>query len=105
MRQFLINFCFVMFAVFSAVGLFVLKYHVKADENHLKQLHRGILNNQRAIHMLQAEWAHLNDPARLEQLVASQTNWQKIDISQLKKLDDIPLRPDDIDDDIDKEAE
>lgn len=92
MKKMLINGICLLIAVLSGVGLFVLKYQVKAQESVLKSIHQDILKSKREIHMLEAEWAHLNDPARLQKLVMEQTNWVSIQSQQLIQLDDIPLK-------------
>ena len=92
MKKLFINSLCLLVAVLCGVGLFVLKYQVKEQESILKGIHKDILKNKRELHMLEAEWAHLNDPERLQNLVMEQTNWQSIQAEQLIKLDDIPLK-------------
>lgn len=92
MKKLIINGIFLLVAVFSGVLLFVLKYQVKEQETVLNRIHRQILRDKREIHMLEAEWAHLNDPQRLQDLVATQTDWQTIQSRQIIKLTDIPMR-------------
>ena len=55
-------------------------------------IHLDILKTKRELHMLEAEWAHLNDPKRLKALVTSQTNWEVITSEQLIELEDLPLK-------------
>ncbi len=93
MRKILINALCLFIAVLSGICLFLLKYQVKEEERQLQKIHREILQNKREIHMLEAEWAHLNDPQRLLELVQSQTNWETISAKQISALSDIPLRP------------
>ncbi len=97
MFKILFNAFCLMIALLSGVSLFVLKYHVKAEEELLQKTHREILQTKREIHMLEAEWAYLNDPQRLLALVQSQTDWRVIAPKQLVTLTDIPLRPDESD--------
>ncbi len=92
MKKFLINSIFLLVAVLSGVGLFVLKYQVKEKETELRLLHLDILKIKRELHMLEAEWAHLNDPKRLKALVTSQTDWEVITSNQLVELEDLPLK-------------
>ncbi len=98
------GFC-LLIALLSGISLFVLKYHVKAEEELLQKTHREILQTKREIHMLEAEWAYLNDPQRLLALVESQTDWQVIAPKQLVTLTDIPMRPEDTSDEIDVAVE
>lgn len=92
MKKLIINSICLFIAVISGVLLFVLKYQVKEQETILHQIHRQILRNKREIHMLEAEWAHLNDPQRLQELVAAQTSWQTIQAHQIVKISDLPMR-------------
>lgn len=93
MKKALINALCLAIALLSGISLFILKYQVKEEEKSLKTIHREILQNKREIHMLEAEWAHLNDPQRLMELVKSQTKWETISAKQISTLSDIPLRP------------
>lgn len=54
----------------SSLGLtlFVVKYQVQELEGVLVEYNSKITKNQEAIHVLKAEWSHLNQPARLRQL-------------------------------------
>lgn len=100
MKKFLINAVFLLIAVLSGVILFTLKYHVKEMENELKEIHIDILKTKRELHMLEAEWAHLNDPKRLKALVTTQTDWEIIKSDQLVGLDDLPVKENKEDEDL-----
>ena len=54
----------------SSLGLtlFVVKYQVQDMEGVLVEYNQKITKNQEAIHVLKAEWSHLNQPARLRHL-------------------------------------
>ncbi len=52
------------------VALFALKYQVRDLENELTGINRQIIAHREAIHVLNAEWSHLNDPGRLAALAA-----------------------------------
>lgn len=105
MKKIILNGLCLLIALLSGISLFVLKYHVKAEERELKKIHREILQNKREIHMLEAEWAYLNDPQRLLALVQSQTDWQNISPKQLIVLTDIPMRPIQEETEIESESE
>lgn len=92
MKKILINTICLLLALLSGISLFVLKYQVKEQEEILKTIHREILKNKREIHMLEAEWAHLNDPQRLLDLVVAQTDWKTISAKQIATLTDIPMK-------------
>jgi hypothetical protein len=54
----------------SSLGLtlFVVKYQVQDLEGVLVEYNSKITEDREAIHVLKAEWSHLNQPARLRQL-------------------------------------
>ncbi len=92
MRQWLVNLLFLCLAVAAGVQLFVLKYQVMDKEEELKMIHRQILNDSREVHMLKADWALLNDPDRLRELVKNQTNFRPIGAGQIVHVETLPLR-------------
>lgn len=67
-------------AVLVGIALFQVKYEVQSLEDELRQLNADILHEQEQIHVLRAEWAHLNRPQRLEALAA-------------RYLDLVPMKP------------
>ena len=57
-----------VFAVATAVAIFVVKQNVKELEDELHRVHAEIATEREAIAVLDAEWSHLNQPSRLEDL-------------------------------------
>lgn len=53
-------------AVAAAVALFVVKHNVRQLETRLHELDTAIARDREAIDVLDAEWAHLNQPVWLE---------------------------------------
>ncbi len=49
-------------------GLFQLKYEVMRLESQYKNICHSIKNSEQSISILKAEWAHLTNPQRLQQL-------------------------------------
>jgi hypothetical protein len=72
--------------------LFQVKFEVQALEKQLKALNAQIYSNQQVIHVLTAEWSHLNEPARLTELNERYLQLVPIDSKQLARLDDLPPR-------------
>jgi hypothetical protein len=60
--------CFVFITAGVGLGLFQLKYQVMNLEKDHQRIHKTIRETDEAIHVLKAEWAHLNDPQRLQGL-------------------------------------
>lgn len=56
----------ILFLVLAGAGLFNLKYMVEHKEKQLKELQAQVLDDQRAIRVLRAEWAYLNSPDNIQ---------------------------------------
>ena len=48
--------------------MFVMKNQVQTLENELNRINRSIQDDVKSIHVLKAEWSHLNSPSRLRTL-------------------------------------
>ena len=57
-----------LLATSLGLTLFIVKYQVQDLESVLVDYNRKITADREAIHVLKAEWSHLNQPARLRQL-------------------------------------
>ncbi len=55
-------------AVATAVALFIVKDNVRRLETRLNELDAAIARDRGAVAVLDVEWAHLNRPARLEDM-------------------------------------
>jgi len=82
-----------LLAVAAGLGLFVLKYEVKAMEERLVTINDRTLRDLEAIHVLKAEWNYLNRPARLEELGERLLSLRPVTAAQSVAIDDIPMRP------------
>ncbi len=58
----------IVFAVVVGAGLFQLKYLVESKDRQLQALQDQLVEDQRAIRVLEAEWAYLNSPDYLQDL-------------------------------------
>ena len=70
--------CFAVISVVVGIILFRIKYEVDSLDSKHRVIKRSIQDTKESIHVLKAEWAHLNDPSRIQTLSA-------------KYLKDIPL--------------
>jgi len=80
---------FVFIAAGVGLGLFQLKYKVMNLEQDHSRLKRMIRETDEAIHVLRAEWAHLNDPKRLQSLCERYLAIAPVRASQLVSLQHI----------------
>ena len=76
-------------AAIMSVGLFYLKYEVTDLEQELDTLNKAIVNDQKAIHVLNAEWSHLNDIARIQDLAERYLNMIPTKPNQIKSIEDL----------------
>ncbi len=83
---------YLLMAVAAAAGLFLMKYEMRALEEQLAGLNRDIVRKQEALHVLRAEWSHLNQPVRLERLGRTLLRLEPMMPGQAGRISDIPLR-------------
>ncbi|NQV98620.1 MAG: hypothetical protein HQ483_02890 [Rhodospirillales bacterium] len=85
-------------ALSTGLALFVVKYQVQDLEDKLTQINREIADNNQAVHVLNAEWSHLNEPNRLRHLAARYLDLGPLDNAQFTSaaelLEQLPLRVD-----------
>ncbi len=74
---------FILLAGALSLVVFGVKYQVQDLEQDLKSLSREINANERSIHVLNAEWSHMNNPTRLRQMAERHLNMQPVKASQL----------------------
>jgi len=80
-------------AVAAGIALFLLKYQVRSLEDELAALRHQIRKDKTEIHVLEAEWAYLNDPARLARLSTELLDLKPIRGEQFVSLATLPYRP------------
>ena len=68
------------------LGLFHLKYQVMNLEKDHARIRKNIRDTKDTIHVLKAEWTHLNDPKRLQRLCEQYLQIAPIRGSQLVSL-------------------
>jgi hypothetical protein len=72
-----------------AIGflLFQVKYEVVEIEEKLTQTLTQIKREKENIHILKAEWSHLNEPQRLQKLAEKFLDVMPIKVEQIASLD------------------
>ena len=79
----------VLLAVSLSLTLFTVKYQVQDMEDQLIGLNRSITDDRQAIHVLKAEWSHLNEPTRLKTLAERYLGMTAIDSRQVGTANDL----------------
>jgi hypothetical protein len=76
-----------LFTLLTAAALgfavFAFKYQVRGLEEEYIGLNRTIIADRQAIHVLRAEWSHLNEPRRLKELSARILDLRPVEPSQV----------------------
>lgn len=90
MRRFVI-FCWILAGSITALTLFQIKQEVMDLEDEIQALHRDILRDQEAIHVLQAEWSYLNNPGRIAALAERHLQLAPIPAERVIGFDDLPF--------------
>ena len=78
-----------------ALVLFSIKYQVQDLKDELSGINRQIVAEQRALHILHAEWSHLTDPERLMILSKNHLDLEPLLPEQLGSFAALPAVPDD----------
>ena len=79
-----------LLAAIMSVALFYLKYEVTDLEQELDILNEAIVTDQEAIHVLNAEWSHLNDVARIKDLAKRYLKMIPTEPDQIRSDSDFP---------------
>ena len=75
-----------------AVFGFYLSDEVTRLDGELRAVERAILDEQRAIHVMTAEWSYLNRPARLAELAQRHLSLTPLRAERMVGFDDLPER-------------
>jgi len=80
---------FLLLAGAISVALFSVKYQVQDLEQELVGLNRSIIDERKSIHVLKAEWSHLNNPERLKGLARRHLGMRPVEPDQMKTFDGV----------------
>ncbi|MCP5366933.1 MAG: hypothetical protein H6907_05675 [Hyphomicrobiales bacterium] len=80
---------FLALAGLLSLALFAVKYQYQDLEQELAALHRDIRDETREAHVLRAEWANLNEPARLRQLAGQYLGMEEVTPAQVVQAGDV----------------
>ncbi len=74
------------------VALFQVKHNVQNLKKDLAEINKELAANQSEIHVLNAEWAYLNEPSRIRELSGKYLGgMSSANFAQLKKKDDLKV--------------
>jgi len=79
----------ILMAAAISVALFVVKYRVQDLEAQFKDVNRQISTSEEDLHVLRAEWSHLNQPHRLRQLAGQYLEIGPLDAKRVGDADHI----------------
>jgi len=79
--------------VVAAIDVYTIKFESTVRAEHLAKLAAEIKRERDTIAALRAEWALLDNPARIEALVHRYLAIKMLDPAQIEHLDSLPERP------------
>jgi len=79
----------IFISLIIGVALFKIKYEVIAVAGALDKVQNEILRTEESIHLLQAEWAYLNEPSRLQKLANEHLHMTATKTNQIIRDDKI----------------
>lgn len=89
MRRHIIITGVVMLAL-VVIALFQVKHNVQNLKRDLAEINKELAANQNSIHVLNAEWAYLNEPARIKRLSDKYlANMNYSNYAQVKRHDEL----------------
>jgi cell division protein FtsL len=90
MKRFVIL-CWLAAGSITALILFQIKQEVRDLEQQISTANGEILRDQEALHILEAEWSFLNNPARIAALAERHLGMGPIPAERIVAFDDLPL--------------
>lgn len=83
----------IIFTLIIVLGMvpFVLKNQVQSLEKELNRINTSIQNDVKVIHVLKAEWSHLNSPQRLRTLAAKHIDLNPARAEQIINYSELPF--------------
>jgi hypothetical protein len=79
--------------VAAAVDVYKIKFESTVQAARVAKLRAEIRRERDAIAALRAEWAQLDDPARIQRLTQRHLALKMLDPAQIEHLDQLPERP------------
>lgn len=74
----------------AAIGLYLVKYNAQCMQREVAALKHDLANEKESLHLLNAEWAYLNRPERLQQLADKHLDLVPLDSRQIGEVAVLP---------------
>jgi cell division protein FtsL len=89
----LLNICIIVALVLAAADVYKIKFESTRQAQRVAKLRMEIRREHDAIAALRAEWAKLDNPARIQLLARRHLPLKPVDARQFDRLDNLPERP------------
>jgi hypothetical protein len=92
----MLNVILVCTSIAGLIGVYALKYSVEETAAEKTALERRIDRQESELSLLKADWAYLNQPARVGPIIARHAEalgLQPTKPQQFGSIDDLPMRP------------
>ena len=92
----LLNICVIVALVLAAADVYKIKFESTRQAQRVAKLRMEIRREHDAIATLRAEWAKLDNPARIQNLTRRHLPLKSVEGRQIDRLDNLPERPADL---------
>jgi cell division protein FtsL len=88
-----INICMIVALVSAAAYVYKIKFEATKQAERVVKLEGEIRRQHNAIATLRAEWARLDNPARIQELAIRHLPLKPVDAHQFDRFETLPARP------------
>jgi cell division protein FtsL len=91
-----LNICVIGALVLAAADVYTIKFESTRQAQRVAKLRLEIRRERDAVASLRAEWAKLDNPARIQALARRHLQLRPLEARQVDPLDNLPERPADL---------
>jgi cell division protein FtsL len=91
-----LNLCVIGALVLAAADVYTIKFDSTRQAQRVAKLRLEIRRERDAVAALRAEWAKLDNPARIQDLARRHLQLKPVEAQQMDPLDNLPERPADL---------
>ncbi len=92
----LLNICVIVALVLAAADVYKIKFEATRQAQRVAKLRMEIRREHDAVAALRAEWAKLDNPARIQHLTRRHLALKPVEARQIDRLDNLPERQPDV---------